>query len=130
MVRWTQTDSLAVSPHGLISALSHYLKGLKMRRPIVSHALAIPEMMYAFDCICGDDKKTPDDYTDTEIVSEAEYRLITYFEDGHVNNDEMRLSDDQECKKIAQNNIKMLKAFIKKYKTIDSQWSKYTNHLI
>jgi hypothetical protein len=101
-----------------------------MRRSILIHALAIPEMMYAFDCICADDKKTPDDYTDIEIVSEAEYRLMTYFENGHANNDEMRLSDDQECKKIAQNDIKMLKSFIKRYKTIDSQWSKYTNHLI
>jgi len=101
-----------------------------MRRSILIHALAIPEMMYAFDCICADDKKTPDEYTDMEIVSEAEYRLMTYFENGHVNNDEMRLSDDQECKKIAQNDIKMLKAFVKKYKTADSQWSKYTNHLI
>jgi hypothetical protein len=37
-----------------------------MRRSIVIHALAIPEMMYAFDCICADDKKQPNDYTDIE----------------------------------------------------------------
>jgi hypothetical protein len=88
-----------------------------MKRSILIHALAIPEMMYAFDCICDDDKKTPNDYTDTEIVKEAEYRLMTYFEDGLTNYDDMRLCDDPECRKFAQYDIKMLKAFIKKYKT-------------
>jgi hypothetical protein len=99
-------------------------------RAIVKAAMAIPEMQFAFECICADDKKEPEDYTDEEIVSEAEYRLSTYFEDGHINSDEMRMGDDLEMSKIARKDIKMLKAFIKKYKTIDSQWSKYTNHLV
>jgi hypothetical protein len=99
-------------------------------RAIVKAAKSIPEMQFAFECICADDKKEPEDYTDEEIVSEAEYRLSNYFEDGHINNDEMRMGDDPECNKIARKDIRMLKAFIKKYKTIDSQWSKYTNHLI
>ena len=105
-------------------------------RAIVKAATAIPEMQYAFECICEDDSKsqgrevTPEDYSDEELVSEAEYRLSTYFEDGHVNNDEMRMGDDPESNKIAQKDIRMLKAFIKKYKTTESQWSKYTNHLI
>jgi len=92
------------------------LKGLNMR-PIVNQALAIPEMQFAFECICADDKKEPTDYTDAEIVSEAEYRLSTYFEDGHINNDEMRLGDDPESNEIAKKDIRLLKAFIKKYKT-------------
>jgi hypothetical protein len=99
-------------------------------RAIVKAATAIPEMQFAFECICADDKKEPEDYTDEEIVSEAEYRLSTYFEDGHINSDEMRMGDDPEMNKIARKDIRMLKAFIKKYKTTDSQWSKYTNHLI
>jgi hypothetical protein len=99
-------------------------------RAIVKAATAIPEMQFAFECICADDKKEPEDYTDEEIVSEAEYRLSTYFEDGHINSDEMRMGDDPESNKIARKDIRMLKAFIKKYKTTDSQWSKYTNHLI
>jgi hypothetical protein len=86
-------------------------------RPIVDQALAIPEMQFAFECICADDKKEPTDYTDAEIISEAEYRLSTYFEDGHINNDEMRLGDDPECNEIAKKDIRLLKAFIKKYKT-------------
>jgi len=99
-------------------------------RAIVKAATAIPEMQFAFECICADDKKEPEDYTDEEIVSEAEYRLSTYFEDGHINSDEMRMGDDPEMNKIARKDIRMLKAFIKKYKTTDSQWSKYINHLI
>ena len=105
-------------------------------RAIVKAATAIPEMQYAFECICADDSKsqgrevTPEDYSDDELVSEAEYCLFTYFEDGHVNNDEMRLGNNPESNKIAQKDIRMLKAFIKKYKTTDSMWSKYTNHLI
>jgi hypothetical protein len=99
-------------------------------RAIVKAATAIPEMQFAFECICADDKKEPEDYTDEEIVSEAEYRLSTYFEDGHINSDEMRMGDDPEMNKIARKDIRMLKAFIKKYKTTDSQWSKYISHLI
>jgi len=99
-------------------------------RAIVKAATAIPEMQFAFECICADDKKEPEDYTDEEIVSEAEYRLSTYFEDGHINSDEMRMGDDPESNKIARKDIRMLKAFIKKYKTVDGHWSKYTNHLI
>ena len=105
-------------------------------RPIVKAALAIPEMQFAFECICADDSRkfgkkiTPDFYCDEVIVSEAEYRLSNYFEDGHINND-MRIGEEGvEGKKIAQKDVRMLKAFIKKYKTMDSMWSKYTNHLI
>lgn len=99
-------------------------------RAIVKAATAIPEMQFAFECICADDKKEPEDYTDEEIVSEAEYRLSTYFEDGHINSDEMRMGDDPESNKTARKDIRMLKAFIKKYKTTESRWSKYVNHLV
>jgi len=86
-------------------------------RKIVKDALNISEMEYAFECIGTDDKKNPDDYTDEEIVNEAEYRLFTYFEDGHANNDDMRLSDDAESRAIARKDIRQLTAFIKRYKT-------------
>ena len=98
-------------------------------RAIVKAALDIPEMIFAFETICEDDKKQPEDYSDEEIVSEAEYRLMTYFESGHIN-DDMRTDDEGVGQKVALKDIRMLKAFIKKYKTTDSMWSKYTNHLI
>ena len=98
-------------------------------RAIVKAALNIPEMIFAFECICEDDKKEPSDYTDEEIVSEAEYRLSTYFEDGHINND-MRVDDEGVGQKVAVKDIRMLIAFLKKFKTADGQWSNLTNHLI
>lgn len=98
-------------------------------RAIVKAALNIPEMIFAFETICEDDKKEPSDYTDEEIVSEAEYRLMTYFESGHIN-DDMRTDDEGVGQKVALKDIRMLRAFIKKYKTVDGHWSKYTNHLI
>jgi hypothetical protein len=99
-------------------------------RAIVKEALAIPEMQFGFECICADDKKEPEDYTDQEIVEEAEYRLFTYFEDGHMNSDEMRMGDDPEMNKVAQKDIRMLKKFIKKHRTTESYWSRFINHLI
>jgi len=104
-------------------------------RAIVKAAIKIPEMVFAFETICEDDTKpggkevTPEDYTDQEIIEEAEYRLSTYFEDGHIN-DEMRNDDEGVGQKVALKDIRMLIAFLKKYKTVDGHWSKYTNHLL
>jgi len=104
-------------------------------RAIVKAAIKIPEMVFAFETICEDDSKsqgrevTPEDYTDEEIVSEAEFRLSTYFEAGHIN-DDMRIDDEGVGQKVAIKDIKMLIAFLKKYKTAEGQWSNLTNHLI
>jgi hypothetical protein len=99
-------------------------------RDIIKAALAIPEMQFAFECLCTDDKKEPNDYTDSEVVAEAEYRLYTYFEHGHINND-MRLGlESAEGKKVAQKDVRMLKAFIKKYKTHNSFYSKWLTNVL
>ena len=98
-------------------------------RARVKAALNIPEMIFAFETICEDDKKEPSDYSDEEIVSEAEYRLSTYFESGHIN-DDMRTDDEGVGQKVALKDIRMLIAFLKKFKTADGQWSNLTNHLI
>ena len=92
-------------------------------RKIVQDALSIDEMIFAFECICPSDNKNPEDYTDEELVAEAEYRLFTYYEDGHNNNDYMRLGDEPESRKQARDDIRKLKAFIKKYKTVDSMYT-------
>lgn len=92
-------------------------------RPIVKDALNIDEMVFAFECICPSDNKNPEDYTDHELVEEAEYRLFTYFEDGHNNNDYMRLGDEPEARKQARDDIRKLRAFIKKYKTAETRYS-------
>lgn len=85
------------------------------RRQIVVDALKIPELAYQLDLNCTDDKCEPDAYDDETIIAEAKYRLDTYFEDGHANNDDMRLSENANERAIARKDIKMLKAFIKKY---------------
>lgn len=92
-------------------------------RQIVKDALKIDEMIFAFECICPGDNKEPEDYTDEELVEEAEYRLYTYFEPGHNNNDYMRLGDEPECRKQAQLDIRRLRAFIKKYKTHETRYT-------
>ena len=92
-------------------------------RKIVADALKISEMDFAFECICPADGKEPEDYTDEELVNEAEYRLFTYFESGHVNNDDMRLGSEPYCRKLAREDIRKLRAFIKKYKIVDGPYS-------
>lgn len=99
-------------------------------RQIVEDAKKIPEMVFAFECICQDDAKEPTDFSDNELVAEAEYRLYTYFENGHINND-MRLGRaTAEGKKIAQKDVRLLKAFIKKYKTTNSFYSKWLTEVL
>ena len=92
-------------------------------------------MVFAFECICSDDTKpggkevTPEDYTDQEIIDEAEYRLSTYFEEGHINND-MRVDEEGVGNDVAVKDIRMLIAFLKKFKTAEGRWSNLTNHLL
>jgi hypothetical protein len=94
-------------------------------RQIVEDAKKIPEMVFALECICQDDNKEPNDYSDAQIVAEAEYRLYTYFEDGHLNND-MRLGNcGAYDKKTAQKDVRLLKSFLKKYKKDNSFYSKW-----
>ena len=94
-------------------------------RKIIQDALKINEMEFAFECICADDKKNIEEYTDQQIIDEAEYRLYTYFQVGHSNNDEMRLGEDAECRAIARKDIRLLKAFIKKYKVANGPYSSW-----
>jgi len=98
-------------------------------REIVKAALAIPEMEYAFEIICADSRKEPDEFTDQEIVDEAEYRLSCFFESGHDNN-EARLGEfGKEEKSAASKNVRMIKAFLKKYKTADGHYSGWVKNI-
>ena len=102
----------------------------KQVRQIVEDAKKIPEMIFAFECICQDDNKEPEDYSDAEIVAEAEYRLYTYFEDGHINNDMRKGEEGKEGKQIAKKDVKLLKAFITKYKTGNSLYSEWLKSVV
>ena len=104
-------------------------------RAIVKDAEAIPEMDLAFEMMCADEAEelnhpvSPEDWSDQKIVDEAEYRLSTYFDFDNSNCD-MRLSKDPESRKFARTDIRMLKAFIKKYKTLDGPYSSWLKEVV
>ena len=99
-------------------------------KAIVKAALAIPEMEYAFEIICADSRKEPEEFSDQEIVDEAEYRLSCFFESGHDNDNARRGEFGKEEKAAASKNVRMLKAFIKKYKTADGPYSGWVRSII
>jgi len=88
-------------------------------KQIIKSALAIDELAYDLENISTDDKKQIEDYTDLEIVKEAEYVLSTFYESGHINGDalagEFDHTDDPHGRKWARGEVRKLKAFIKKY---------------
>jgi len=98
-------------------------------RAITKAALAIPEMEYAFEIICADSCKEPDEFTDQEIVDEAEYRLSCFFESGHDNDEARRGEFGKEEKAAALKNVRMIKAFLKKYKTADGRYSSWVKNI-
>ena len=98
-------------------------------KAIVKAALNINALRRDFDNICVDDCKEISDYTNDEIVGEAEYVLSTYFESGHGNNDALNGEYGSDEKRVAKQDVRRLKALVKKYKTVDTQYSRYIQHL-
>jgi len=58
-------------------------------RALLKAAVKIRQLHQTLLNISEDDGKEIEDYTDSEIVNEAKYVLSTYFERGHINNDEL-----------------------------------------
>jgi hypothetical protein len=85
-------------------------------KAIVKTALSIDALRRDFENICVDDRKEISDYTNDEIVSEAEYVLSTYFESGHGNNDALNGEYGSDEERVAKQDVRRLKALIKKYK--------------
>jgi hypothetical protein len=98
-------------------------------KAIVKAALNIDALRRDFENICVDDCKEISDYTNDEIVGEAEYVLSTYFEGGHSNNDALNGEYGSDEERVAKQDVRRLKALIKKYKTADTQYSRYIKHL-
>lgn len=96
-------------------------------RAILKAAGKIGELAYTLDNISSDDGKEWADYTDAEIVNEAEYVLHTFFEDGHYNGQALSgdLEDGEYDQKWARGEVRKLKALIKKYKTADGFYSSW-----
>jgi hypothetical protein len=86
-------------------------------RAIIKSAMAISELAYDLDNISTDDKKKIEDYSDEEILREARYvlGLFTDPDETHWNAEDLRGDNGAEQQKWARGEVRMLKAFIKKY---------------
>jgi len=87
-------------------------------RAIIKSALKIDELAYTLDNISNDDKKKVEDYTDNEIVYEAEYvlDLFTNPNESHWNAEDLRGENGTKQQKWARVEVRKLQTFIKKYK--------------
>lgn len=85
-------------------------------RAIIQAAMEIDELAYDLENISADDKKDIEDYTDAEIVHEANYVVRTYYEDGHANNEELMGEHGPERQQWARRQVTKLRNLINKYK--------------
>ena len=88
-------------------------------RAIIKSALAIGELAYSLENISTDDRKEISDYTDSEIVNEAAYVLSLFIDpnETHWNAEDLRGENGDIQQKWARDEVRKLKAFIKKFKT-------------
>ena len=86
-------------------------------RAIIKAALAIDELAYDLENISADDGKQIEDYTDAEIVKEAEYVLSQFIDpnETHWNAEDLRGENGPERQKWARGEVRKLKALIKKF---------------
>lgn len=98
-------------------------------RTLVIDALNCEQLRYSLVDVIGIDdgdgtlegRKKPQEYTDAEIIAEAEYQLSCYFEIGHIHN-EMLMGEHENPnnyespRKTAKREVKELKSFLKKHK--------------
>jgi hypothetical protein len=86
-------------------------------RAIIDDAMSINELAHILENISYDDKKDIEEYTDAEILHEAEYCLglfINPFET-HFNAEDLRGENGPVQQKWAKGEVRKLKALIKKY---------------
>ena len=82
----------------------------------------IQELRYTMENVCIDTKIPLERWTDHQLVEEAEYVLSCFYEPGHINHDD-RFGDDKDLAKNLNKQIRLLKKFIKEYKTKDTAWT-------
>jgi hypothetical protein len=88
-----------------------------MTRAIIKSAVAISELAYTLDNISNDDNKKIQDYTDAEILHEANYVLGLFTDpfETHWNAEDLRGENGPAQQKWAKAEVRKLQAFIKKY---------------
>jgi hypothetical protein len=84
---------------------------------IHTDAMKIDELAYTLNNISTDDKKPITDYSAVEIVEEARYVLSLFVDPGqsHINHEALIGDEGEDQRKWAKQQVRQLKAFIKKY---------------
>lgn len=86
------------------------------QRPIVKDLLKCHELSYHFEHVIGvDDKKTPDQYTDEEIIAEALFVLERYDPSQGWTQGEEITSDDPQIRQNAITERNQIRSFLKKW---------------
>lgn len=85
-------------------------------RKIVKDMLKCGELCHVFNNqLCVDDQKTPDEYSDQDIIDEAKYQLSLYYESGTTNNEMFTGEWSAEEQAQAKREVQQIKRFLAKY---------------
>ncbi|HEY5587721.1 MAG TPA: hypothetical protein VIK86_02060 [Candidatus Paceibacterota bacterium] len=80
----------------------------------VDDALMITELVLDLERISESDDKQITDYTQTEILKEAKWVLSNFNDGGNILSDNL-YDDNKEIREDAENQVKQLEKYIKKY---------------
>tara|TARA_R110001592_G_scaffold231934_1_gene489193 strand:- start:432 stop:701 length:270 start_codon:yes stop_codon:yes gene_type:complete len=87
-----------------------------METQIINDMWKVDELIYSFrNVLCLDDEKELEDYSNDEILCEANYILSCYYEYGHINNFMLIGENGKEEKATATKEVKQLRKFINKW---------------
>ena len=81
-------------------------------------ALKIEELENTLTNIAQDDGKDITDYSQAEVVHEAEYLLDCYNEGGHSFNEDLT-DDDPDVRRRAKKEVKQLEKYIERYREVE-----------
>ncbi len=84
---------------------------------IHDEAMRIDELAYTLENISTDDRKPITDYSAADIVAEARYVLELFVNpaQGHINSEALAGDEGAEQQRWARQQVRQLRAFIKKY---------------
>ena len=87
-----------------------------METEIIKDMWKVDELIISFrNVLCLDDNKELEDYSNEEILYEANYILECYYESGHNNNFMLIGEYGKEEKATANKEVKQLRKFINKW---------------
>jgi len=84
-------------------------------RTLVLDALKCSELEHSLDIISTDDGKRIEDYTNAEIITEAQYVIGLFTEGGTAQSESLSGDCGKESQRNARRELRELKAFLKKH---------------